>query len=230
MADLIKQRRMPLADAIYERLLDELMDGQRVPGEPLNIVVLSREYDASQTPIREALARLEHTGLVERQALKGYRVAPLFTERELLKLMDVRLILEPAMAFEAGRRLTPEFLDDLLDTIVALEGANQAPPDEAFRVYWKHDERFHGLIAKQTDNPFLEAAYASLGGQVQRFRLSGRLKSVDGLRAASEHRAVYDAFRRGDAKAAEQCMREHIIGARARVLDDVQQLRRADAL
>ncbi|MGO3249914.1 MAG: GntR family transcriptional regulator, partial [Agrococcus casei] len=90
-----ESRRLPLADAIYERLRDQLMAGEREPGEVLNIATLSRDLEASQTPIREALARLEHTGLVERQALKGYRVSPLFTERELGKLMDVRIIIEP---------------------------------------------------------------------------------------------------------------------------------------
>lgn len=79
--------------------------GHRV--RPLNIGALSRELNVSQTPLREALARLEHTGLVRREALKGYRVAPLFSETELIKLMDARLVLEPTLTYEAGRRTTP---------------------------------------------------------------------------------------------------------------------------
>lgn len=224
-----ESRRLPLADAIYERLRDQLMAGEREPGEVLNIATLSRDLEASQTPIREALARLEHTGLVERQALKGYRVSPLFTERELGKLMDVRIIIEPAMAFEAGRRITPEFLEDLLDTIEALERVEKQASPESFKEFWRNDEEFHARIARQTDNPFLENAHASIGGQVQRFRLSARLQSTDGLKAAEEHRAIYEAYERSDAQGAADRMREHLEGARTRALKDRKAIRRADS-
>jgi len=217
-------RRETLADKVYGLLLDQLMGGTREPGEPLNIVTLSRELEASQTPIREALARLEHTGLVRREALKGYRVAPLFSERELIKLMDARLVLEPAMAFEAGRRLTPEFLEALVEPIDALASVMEEPTAQSFRLYWSSDERFHGLIAKQVDNPFIEMAYQSLGGQVQRFRLVVELGLADAQFAAQEHRAIYDAFVAGDANAARERMREHVENAKARALHDRKSL------
>lgn len=68
--------RQPLADQMYDVLLGQFMDGLWSPGQSLNIGALTRELNVSQTPLREALARLEHTGLVRREALKGYRVAP----------------------------------------------------------------------------------------------------------------------------------------------------------
>ena len=118
-----RSSRVPLADSVYQTLFDQFLDGTRAAGEPLNIAVLSDELEVSQTPIREALARLEHTGLVRREPLKGYRVAPLLTEAELIQLMDARVLLEPALTTEAGKRVTPDFLQELLDTIVALNKA-----------------------------------------------------------------------------------------------------------
>jgi DNA-binding GntR family transcriptional regulator len=225
MDDKHGARREPLADKVYGILLAQLMDGSREPGEQLNIVTLSGELAASQTPIREALARLEHTGLVRREALKGYRVAPLFSEQELVKLMDARLALEPAMAGEAGRRLTPEFLDELLETIEDLGAVAEEGVTKSFHAYWSADERFHGLIAKQMDNPFLETAYRSLGGQVQRFRLFVELGSTDARYAAREHRAIYDAFVAGDAQGANERMRDHVEAAKTRSLNDRKTLR-----
>ena len=64
-------------------------------------------------PLREALARLEHTGLVRREAMKGYSVAPMMTRREISKLMAARLVLEPALAYQTAQSTTPEFLAEL---------------------------------------------------------------------------------------------------------------------
>ncbi|WP_410663811.1 GntR family transcriptional regulator [Amycolatopsis sp. lyj-84] len=214
--------RQPLADRMYEVLLGQFTDGRWSAGEPVNIGALSRELDVSQTPLREALARLEHTGLVRREALKGYRVAPLLTEFELIKLMDARLVLEPALAYEAARRTTPEFLGEVLESVDDLARAATSPDTAAFSAYWTIDERFHLLIAAQADNPFLEKAYRSLGGQVQRFRFFAKLGSARGAPglAAEEHRAVYEALVAGEADEAAARMRRHIENAKQRVLED----------
>ena len=47
------------ADKVYALLFGQLMNGTFDPGAALNIPTLSREFEVSQTPIREALARLE---------------------------------------------------------------------------------------------------------------------------------------------------------------------------
>ncbi|MFE5853328.1 GntR family transcriptional regulator [Streptomyces sp. NPDC056500] len=212
--------RQPLADQMYEVLLGQFMDGLWSPGRPLNIGALSRELNVSQTPLREALARLEHTGLVHREALKGYRVAPLFSEAELIKLMDARLVLEPALTYEAGRRTTPEFLQEVADSIEELRGCTTG--GGSVRAYLSADERFHFLIAKQSANPFLESAYRSLSGHVQRFRLFAELGSSDAESPARDHTAIYEALAAGDAKVAADRMREHIENAKARALKDRQ--------
>jgi DNA-binding GntR family transcriptional regulator len=211
--------RQTHADRVYELLVGEFMNGTWTAGQQLNIPTLSRTFDVSQTPIREALARLEHTGLVRREALKGYSVAPLFSEQDLQKLMEARLVLEPALTIEAAWRVTPEFLDQLLHTIERLT-ASESEGAQSFRNYWKADEDFHTLIAKQSANPFLEGAYRSLGGQVQRFRLFSKLGSSDANFAAKEHRAIYDALEARDPDAAVTRMRDHIQNAKSRALSD----------
>ncbi|MFJ5045641.1 GntR family transcriptional regulator [Streptomyces sp. NPDC088719] len=214
--------RQPLADQMYEVLLGQFMDGLWSPGRPLNIGALSRELNVSQTPLREALARLEHTGLVRREALKGYRVAPLFSETELIKLMDARLVLEPTLTYEAGRRTTPEFLQDVADSIEELRHCTTGDGSTSLRAYLSADERFHFLIARQSANPFLESAYRSLSGHVQRFRLFTELGSSDAESPARDHAAVHDALVAGDAEGAADRMREHIENAKARALKDRQ--------
>jgi DNA-binding GntR family transcriptional regulator len=215
------ERRPPLADSLYGILRDQFIDGTRAAGEPLNIATLSRELDVSQTPIREALARLEATGLVQREALRGYRVAPLLSEDDLVSLRDARLVLEPALTRAAAAQVTPEFLAALLETIETLDDASRSAADaRTFPRYRSADERFHLAIAKQSGNPFLTSAYAALGGQVQRFRLFAELGSSDAGDAADEHRRIYEALLDHDAELAAQRMSEHVTNAGARALKD----------
>src|SRR5699024_4712131 len=121
-------------------LLNELINGERSPGQRLNIDALTRELNISQTPLREALARLEHTGFVERVRLKGYTVSALPTQTELMKLMDTRLLLEPALAAAATKNVTVEFLGVLKKTIGMMYAASGRADQKNMRKHWQADE------------------------------------------------------------------------------------------
>jgi DNA-binding GntR family transcriptional regulator len=211
--------RQPIADQMYEVLLHQFMSGERAAGESLNIGALSRELSVSQTPLREALARLEHTGLVEREALRGYRVAPAMTRVEVEQLMEARLMLEPRLAYEAAQRRTDDFIAALGETLDSFERSARVADveTEGFDLYWRSDDRFHMLIAAQAGNTFLELAYAALGGQIQRFRLFSKFGRTGAAGAAPEHRLIFDALAAGDGPRAEEAMRRHILGATERL-------------
>ncbi|HEX6365815.1 MAG TPA: GntR family transcriptional regulator [Agromyces sp.] len=221
MSDRTTTKR-PIADQMYDVLLQQFMSGARGPGQSLNIGALSRELDVSQTPLREALARLEHTGLVEREALRGYRVAPMMTRVEVQQLMEARLLLEPKLAEQAALRTTDEFLATLRETLDEFHrsAALADVETEGFDMYWRSDDRFHMTIAAQAGNPFLQMAYSALGGQIQRFRLFSKFGRTGARLAAPEHTAIYDAIAAGDATAAAEAMRAHVSGATERLLGE----------
>jgi DNA-binding GntR family transcriptional regulator len=170
--------------------------------------------------VREALARLEHTGMVRRVALKGYRVAPVFTREDFAELMEARLAIEPVNARLACARLTPEHLAELEQAVADLKTAPRGPSFAEYRDYLEADERFHRLIAEQTGNQFMVAAYAALGGQVQRFRLFGGVGITDAENAIAEHQSVLDAFATGDPEQAALAMADHVKKVRGRAIAD----------
>lgn len=215
-----RSTRVPLADRAYEELLLQMISGRRPPGAWLNIGALSREMELSATPIREALARLEPTGFVRRHPLRGYEVAPLLSPDEIVQLMDARLLFEPAFAAEAAAHCTPAFLEQLIETIETMERAGEVTDPETLKESWLADESFHTLISAATGNPFSQQAFAALGSQLQRFRLSGKAGRTHALEAADEHRAIYRAISAGDEAAAAELMRSHIEEARRRTLTD----------
>ncbi len=212
--------RQVLADHVYAELLASLMDGRLAPGAVVSIDGTARDLDVSPTPVREALARLEHTGMVRRVALKGYRVAPVFTQEDFAELMEARLAIEPINARLACERMDNRGLAELQKAVEDLESAPRGPAFAEFKDYLEADERFHQLIAQQTANQFMEAAYSALGGQIQRFRLFGGVGITDAECAIAEHKAVLDAISAGDCGRAEAAMAAHIQQVRARAIAD----------
>lgn len=213
-------KRKVLADYVYEELLASLIDGRREPSATISIDGLARELDVSQTPVREALARLEHTGMVRRVALKGYTVAPLSTARELAQLVDARLVIEPTNAEWACSRATGELCEALQETIERLGAAHTGATYAEFRDYWRADEDFHRIIAENADNPFVLAAFKTLGGQIQRFRFFAGQGVTDADSAIQEHTAILQAFLNRDPGQARAAMVAHLQGVKARSVRD----------
>lgn len=213
--------RQVLTDHVYDRLLELLMDGRYEPNEALSIDGLARELDVSATPVREALARLEVTGLVIRVALRGYRVAPLLSTAELTELMDARLTIEPVNALLACERATPALIAALDRSITELRAAPRGPEFATYREYWQADMRFHELIAEGAGNRFLLLAHNCLGGSVQRFRLFTGLGVTDAEYAIAEHTTILSAFKAQSPERARQEMINHLHGVKNRGAKDL---------
>ncbi len=85
-----------LTDTVHDAILELLMNRGLEPARPCARQTLADRLGVSATPVREALARLEGSGLVVRSARRGYRAAPLLSSEELGQLVDVRLWSNPA--------------------------------------------------------------------------------------------------------------------------------------
>lgn len=214
--------RASLADAVHDSLLTWLMDGHAAPGSALSIDGLARDLGVSPTPVREALARIEATGLVHRAALRGYRVAAILTESEVNDLMDARLLLECRNAALAVAHVDEGLLDRLAQTVQRMAQAPTGPGYAEYRSYHAADNEFHHVLNRAGGNRFLSEAFEGLNGQIQRFRL--RLVPgagvTDARLAVAEHAAIVEALRRREVGPVEDAVRAHLQEVRARALDD----------
>ncbi|MER2220526.1 MAG: GntR family transcriptional regulator, partial [Rhodococcus sp. (in: high G+C Gram-positive bacteria)] len=93
--------RPPLREQVYRSIRSDLMSGQIAPSERLGEERLAHLYGVSRTPVREALAKLESDGLVERDehGLFPYRphldeLGGLYELRLLLEVHGLRRVLE----------------------------------------------------------------------------------------------------------------------------------------
>src|SRR5690606_14118356 len=115
--------RRALADQVYDRLIADLVDGRIEPDSAISIGGLARGLGVPQSPIREALGRLEATGLVTRLPFKGYRAAPPLSLEDLRQLSEARRVIEPANARLAAAAATAELCEALEGDVADLERA-----------------------------------------------------------------------------------------------------------
>jgi DNA-binding GntR family transcriptional regulator len=207
--------RQNLTDDLYEALKAMVMDHELAPASRINIYALSRQLGVSQTPLREALARLEGDGLVVRESLRGYFVAPLISRQEFEDLFEFRLLLEPWAAARAAQRATPEDLERLHAEVAACADVPEGAEYAAYKAVAAHDHAFHMLIAELSRNGNAAAAFERTNCHLHIFRLY--YQTYVGTAAIEEHTAIVDAVASGNARAASAAMRRHVEASRARL-------------
>ena len=209
-----------LADEVYDTLLAQLMSLHIRPGSRVTIDALARELGVSQTPIRDALNRMEAEGLVVRVHLAGYRIPPQITRAQFEDMLEIRLLLEPACARKAAENASPQQLSSLR----ALLEEMARPADEhdllAYGAFGRRDAAFHDLVARSGGNLLAREALARLHTHVHLFRLHGDAQVTS--RAVDEHLEVLEAVAARDPDAAAYGMRRHVLasGERFRAIFD----------
>ena len=220
------------AHALVSALTQQILLGTVKPGDKLaSENALVREYGVSRTVVREALSKLQASGLVEarqgigtfvveRQPRSGLRVAA-ESAAGVRDLLEMRMGLEgQAAALAAVRREERHVLamraalDDYQDSAAAGDSCIEA------------DRRFHLSIAEATGNLYFSEMTAQLGpALVPRNRLSlaeraGANLARQAYLANLEHEAIFNAIQRRDPDAARAAMCLHLSNSRDRLLPD----------
>ena len=112
---LIEYRPKSLADQVYERLEESILNGEYSPGDILTEKQLSVELGVSRTPIREALSRLEYDSLVK-ETSQGTEVRGI-NEDDVKDLYDVKKNLETLAVKKAVENMTEEDIKALKDVV-----------------------------------------------------------------------------------------------------------------
>ena len=86
-------KKTTLTDKIYQDIKDDILTKVFQPGEKLNIKELAREYQVSDTPVKQALQRLAEEKLVVNTPNKGMSVRAL-TPHELQDIFDMRQMMD----------------------------------------------------------------------------------------------------------------------------------------
>jgi DNA-binding GntR family transcriptional regulator len=159
----------------------------------------------SKTPVREALLRLRHIGLVEptRRGLQVIRPSV----KAIRDAYEYRAGIEgTAGRYAAQRATTDEHESILLLAVASLEYA-EALDGEGFR---RSDREFHLAIAKAAKNVLLGQAIEDSLVLTSALRERDVPRSGDSIACAKEHVAVAEAIRAGNPDAAGGALSDHV--------------------
>ena len=216
-ARLLRLGRGSLRDDVRQYLRDAIIQGDLKPGEKIAEARLARELGLSQAPIREALRELEHVGLVVNHSHKGTFVRKI-TGRDAWEMYTLRAELEGMAARLALPELGPadyERLDDFIVQMVRVATAGSS--DEFTQI----DVVFHRFICERSGHTLLLRTWQSINPLNWTAVTVATLKHRTLSELAARHRAIVDAFRRGDVAEVESVMKDHVLALASEVRRDL---------
>jgi GntR family transcriptional regulator, transcriptional repressor for pyruvate dehydrogenase complex len=213
--------RTPLVEKIVSALVEyisasDLVAGNKLPSE----TKLSEMLGVSRLALREALIRLKALGLIEARHGTGWfvrkfepadsfrQLSPLlrnFTGADLNQIMQVRMILEPAIAGIAAEHISPVGLKSLNRQILCMK-ENIVDREK----FIECDMAFHATLADECGNKILTVLSSILTdlGRSAQWAFKDAVENRE--QSWKFHWAVFQAISAGNRPAAEKAMAEHI--------------------
>lgn len=226
-------RRKPrtLALELVESLGDRIRDGRLGLGDKLPTeAAIMAEFEVSRTVVREAISKLQASGLVETRHgigtfVLGLGQAPGFkitadqfsTLRDVIAVLELRIGVETEAAALAAQRRTDA---NIAAMRMALDAVAKAVDEGRDAV--SADFQFHLEVARATQNSHFAELMGTLGSMIiPRARLNTGEGTQDDLRqylrrVNGEHESIYDAIVGQDPDAARAAMRTHLANSRER--------------
>jgi len=204
----------------YRALKGAILSVQLRPGEAILEANWAEQLGMSRTPVREALQRLEHEGLVTNEGRRGWFVYSLSLD-DIRQIFVVEIALESIVARKAAELFDEACAGRLRD---ALEGMALAAEARDLEAWLEADAVFHALLFETVGNGRLERMLKELKQQMHRLRaghlaLEGRMQ-----RSLEEHRAIARAILAHDVQEAEDATRRHLEDLQRSLLDVLEGL------
>ena len=137
-------------------LREQLLSGEFKPGERMSELPLVERLGVSRTPLRLALASLEHEGLLRVLPTGGYVVRE-FTQADIRDAIELRGVLEgTACRFAAERGANRRDLRALREINEAVEPLVHQADYDSFERYVALNDAFHTRLIKMARSPLLE--------------------------------------------------------------------------
>lgn len=226
------RRSRGLVSGVVDSLAAGIRQGQLKAGDklPTEAEIMAR-FDVSRTVVREAISRLQASGLVETRHGIGtfvleppqpgnFRIAQedLATVADVIALLELRISLETEAAGLAAQRRSETHLEAMA---AALRAFQDSIANDSTAV--PSDFQFHMEVARATGNRHFADLMTYLGTMIiPRTRINtpdqapeGRLSYLQ--RVHGEHESIFNAIRNQDAEAARAAMRTHLSNSRERL-------------
>jgi len=188
----------------YEYIKEEIVSAALPPGTRLIIHSLAKKYGISDSPVREALRKLEAEGIVTNTPHVGYIVTePDFTELD--KVFEVRQLLEGHATWLAAQRITHSALTRLKDIINDMHSCDK----DDLVLFSQLNTEFHDIIYSSCGNPVLYETIKHTASMAPRTKSIFSLVNNRMHSSLKEHEIIYKYLKNGNADKAKEVLLSH---------------------
>ncbi len=202
--------QLPLSDRVYDRLLTQILGGQRPASQKLSEARLAKEFGVSRVPVREALSRLTRDRLIQSIPRRGKFVKS-FSMDEIREAFELRQVLEPMALRSWFADMGRGGLDKVKANMRRLNGIGRIKDIKSrYDLLLKIDGELHFIIRHYSGNKLLEDILQLLD------RMAHPLRAFDANDISrmtylmKERKAILNAIMRKDLAQAESLLTTHI--------------------
>jgi DNA-binding GntR family transcriptional regulator len=200
-------KRVNFVDEAYAAIRRLIVSGEFPPGAQLKIDALARILGVSNSPIREALRRLENERWVQTIPYRGAFVRAL-DEAELVELYELREFIETSALRKAMPRPVREHAKALREAQARIRAALRA---KDLAEYLAADTRFHQTIVDMAGNRRLSELFATLVEQGKCFMLGRTQQAMAKYRdGRDQHAEIVETIAKGDTAGAIELLQQHL--------------------
>jgi DNA-binding GntR family transcriptional regulator len=200
-------------DRVIASIKDRIRDAQYSPGQRLVEPILMAELGVSRGSVREALRRLAAEGFVEWERFRGSSIIRM-SRRQVSDFLELREVLEGFGAASAATKLN----EDGKIALMKLErtpGARSKIPGS----YDAYNNEFHALVLSLSGNLEVEGVLAQTRLPIFRLQFNKILLAPEQIsQSRADHTRIVQEILKGDARAAEIAMKDHIRHSAACIL------------
>lgn len=198
----------------YSAIKEAILDGALGTNQPLVEEQIAASLQISRTPVREALAILQHERYIGPSRGRGLYVRAL-THAEFMEMFVANEVIEPYLARRAALRATDEQRGAIQAAIEAGRAAAEAGDMAGFL---RASRDFHRRMGLAADNLTLTEFVVGNEERTDMYLLNtGKVLDSDKMMASlREHEAIYEALVQGDPEAAERRVIYHAQSLRER--------------
>jgi DNA-binding GntR family transcriptional regulator len=210
------------ATSVYDQLRTDLLGGVLEPGSKLAIEALAERYEASATPLREALNRLVADGLVERREQRGFVVAGISAD-DLAEITRTRCWLEEIALRESIAAHTTAWEEALVLAHHRLARTPRSLASDRFvdNPEWEPLHRdFHRALIAGCGSRWLLGFCEQLADQHHRYRRLSAPRAFAKRGVKTEHQQLMEAAIDGRADEAVALLRSHFERTAKIIRDD----------
>ena len=202
-------KKRTLQQQIFKALQDRIIYGAYAPGRSLSEKEICDEFNASRTPVREAVLKLQDLKLVTVIPRYGTSVAPVDID-DVRCAFELKIKLEGMACELAAHRITDDLLHELKRAIdQGVQLSQDLGSDNRFRLL-EIESDFHDIIRQASGNHVLKEYLENLHLRCARVWSLNISQSIPDAEIIAQMKAIHGALDARDPDSARRLMEDHV--------------------